>query len=93
MYAPHFAAALVIKSRALRAPLWALLVGAFLADLLWIVLARAGVEPAELSSFFDDWSHSLFSIVVLATVFAVFFWKKGDASLWQYGSLFFPIFC
>ena len=77
MYAPHFAAALAIKSRAPRAPLWALLVGAFLADLVWIVLARAGVEPAQPSSFFDDWSHSLFSIVVLAIVFAGFFWKKG----------------
>jgi hypothetical protein len=77
MYAPHFAAALAIGSRVRRAPLWALLVGAFLPDLVWIVLARIGVEPAQASSFFDDWSHSLFSIAVVAILFAVFFWKLG----------------
>jgi hypothetical protein len=76
MYAPHFAAALAIKSRTPQAPFWALLIGAFLADLVWIVLARLGVEPTQ-PSFFDDWSHSLLSIVVLATLFAIFFWKKG----------------
>jgi hypothetical protein len=57
MYAPHFAAALAIESRVRRAPLWALLVGAFLPDLVWIVFARAGVEPAQPSCFFDDWSQ------------------------------------
>jgi hypothetical protein len=47
MYSPHFAAALAIKSTAPRAPLWALLTGAFLPDMLWIALARLGVEPAQ----------------------------------------------
>ena len=42
MYAPHFAAALAIKSTVPRAPLAALLAGAFLPDLLWIALARIG---------------------------------------------------
>jgi hypothetical protein len=32
MYAPHFAAALAIKGRAREAPLWALLIGAFIPD-------------------------------------------------------------
>jgi len=42
-----------------EAPLWALLIGDFVPDLLWIELARIGVEHAHPSSFFDDWSHSL----------------------------------
>jgi hypothetical protein len=40
MYAPHFAAALAIKGRSPGAPLWALFVGAFIPDLVWIALAR-----------------------------------------------------
>lgn len=79
MYAPHFAAALAIKSRVRRAPLSALLVGAFLPDLVWIVLARAGIEPAQPSNFFDDWSHSFVSILVFATLFALPFWKRGQS--------------
>jgi len=55
MYAPHFAAALAIKSTAPRAPLWALLAGAFLPDVLWIALARIGVDPPQSSRLFDDW--------------------------------------
>ena len=77
MYAPHFAAALAVKSHVRWAPLWALLLGAFLPDLVWIVLARAGLEPAQASTFFDDWSHSLLSIAVMGTLFAFLFWKLG----------------
>ena len=44
MYAPHFAAALAIKGSARVPPLWALLIGAFMLDLLWIALARIGIE-------------------------------------------------
>src|SRR5215831_3204997 len=77
MYAPHFAAALVIRSRVPRAPLWALVTGAFLPDLLWIALARAGIEPAQAADFFDDWSHSLFSVVILASLFAAIFYRAG----------------
>ena len=66
MYAPHFAAVLAIKARVPRAPLSALLIGAFLPDLLWMVLARIGVEPAQFFNFFDDWSHSLLSVLLLA---------------------------
>ncbi len=77
MYAPHFAAALAIKGRTPEAPLWALLIGAFVPDLLWITLARIGIEPAQTSNFFDDWSHSLISVGVWATLYAVLFWPKG----------------
>lgn len=77
MYAPHFAAALAIKSTVPRTSLAALLIGAFLPDVLWIALARSGVEPADAPVFFDDWSHSLVSVVVLATVFAALFLRAG----------------
>ena len=59
MYVAHFAGALAIKSRVPKAPTWALLVGAFIPDFIWIVLANRGIEPTEPSLFFDDWSHSL----------------------------------
>lgn len=77
MYAPHFAAALAIKARTPDAPLWALLIGAFIPDLLWIALARIGVEPAQTSNFFDDWSHSLVSVAILASLFAIAFRRRG----------------
>jgi hypothetical protein len=77
MYAPHFAAALAIKGRSPEAPLWALLVGAFIPDLLWIALARIGIEPAQASNFFDDWSHSLVSVAILASLFASAFLRRG----------------
>jgi len=77
MYAPHFAAALAIKGRSPGAPLWALLIGAFIPDVLWIALARIGIEPAQTSNFFDDWSHSLISVAILATLFASAFLRRG----------------
>jgi hypothetical protein len=89
MYAAHFAAGLAVKGHAPRAPLWALLTAAFLPDLLWIVLARAGVEP-ELPprGFFDDWSHSLLMIVVWSSLFALLFLNNGRraaAAVWVAG--------
>jgi hypothetical protein len=77
MYAPHFAAALAIKGKSPGAPLWALLIGAFIPDLVWMALARLGFEPAQRSNFFDDWSHSLVSVAILATLFALAFLRKG----------------
>jgi hypothetical protein len=77
MYAAHFAAGLAIGARAPRAPIWALLAGCFLPDLIWIVLATSGVEPADSSAFFDDWSHSLVSILVEASLFALIFVRRG----------------
>jgi hypothetical protein len=76
MYAPHFAAALAIKGRTPDAPLWALLIGAFIPELLSIALARIGIEPAQTSNFFDDWSHSLLSVAILASLFALAF-RRG----------------
>jgi len=76
MYAAHFAAALAVKARVPEAPAWALLTAAFVPDLAWIALARLGIEP-ELppKGFFDDWSHSLLMILVLASIFALAFWR------------------
>jgi hypothetical protein len=79
MYAAHFAAALAIKGCAPRAPAWALLTGAFIPDGVWIGLAGAGIEPADASVFFDDWSHSALSILIEASLFALFFYRRGIA--------------
>jgi len=77
MYAPHFAAALAIKGRIPEAPLSALLVAAFVPDLLWVALAWIGIEPAQASNFFDDWSHSLLSVTIFASIFALAFLRRG----------------
>lgn len=81
MYAAHFAAGLAIGARAPRAPIAALLAACFLPDLVWIVLAACGIEPADPRVFFDDWSHSLVSILIEASVFALFFLRRG-AQVW-----------
>jgi hypothetical protein len=77
MYAAHFAAGLAIRSRAPKAPAWILLTGAFVPDFLWIGFAALGLEPAGPRVFFDDWSHSFASIMIEATIFAVFFYRWG----------------
>jgi len=80
MYAAHFAAGLAIGARVRRAPMWALLAGVFLPDVVWIALSAAGVEPAGSPVFFDDWSHSLVSVALEATVFALCFVRGGKAA-------------
>jgi len=89
MYAAHFAAGLAIKGRVPQAPTSALMMGVFLPDLLWVVLARAGIEPEyPPRGFFDDWSHSVLMIVVWSTLFAFFFWKRDHviaAAVWVAG--------
>lgn len=77
MFAAHFAVGLAIGARARRAPMPALLAGAFLPDIVWIGLAAAGVEPFTRSAFFDGWSHSVVSVLVEAAVFALCFAHKG----------------
>src|ERR1043165_3699625 len=77
MYAAHFAAGLAVGAKAPRAPLWVLLAGAFLPDLVWIILSVAGVEPSATSIFFDDWSHSLLSITLQASLLALCFVRAG----------------
>ena len=81
MYAAHFAAGLAIGSRAPRAPIWALLAGCLLPDVVWIVLATSGIEPSGPATLFEDWSHSLVSIFVEASLFALLFIRRG-VSVW-----------
>jgi hypothetical protein len=76
MYAAHLAAGLAVKGHAPKAPAWTLLTAAFLADGVWIALAAAGIEPAY-GVFFDEWSHSLVSILAEATLFALCFYRWG----------------
>lgn len=92
MYAAHFAAALAIKSRAPKAPTWALMIGAFLPDFVWVILGIAGVEPSQGPAFFDDWSHSLAMVSLYAILFAVIFWKKGKAVMFAVGLAVFSHF-
>jgi len=73
MYAGHFAAALALRGRARRVPLVALLFGAFLLDLFWILFGVFHLDNAA----WDDWSHSLVMSVVWATAFAAFLWRLG----------------
>ena len=79
MTAGHFAAALALKARVPKASTSALILGAFIPDFVWIVLCALGVETDGRQPFYDDWSHSLVSIVLYASVFALFFRKQGRA--------------
>ena len=85
MTAAHFAAALAIKSRVPDAPTGALIAGAFVPDFVWIALATAGIEPTKRSVFFDEWSHSLLSVLIFATLYALAFRGRGRsvaAAMW-----------
>lgn len=85
MYAGHFAAGLVIKAHAPRAPTWGLLVGVGLLDLLFGPLVLAGVERVSLTPAFSpgfsldyiDWSHSLATSILWSVAFAALFWRRG----------------
>ena len=80
MYAAHFAAGLAIKGKVQKAPLWPLLVGAFIPDFIWVVLAWRGVELTDPKLFFDDWSHSLVMVLVWASLFAAVFYRRHGAA-------------
>jgi hypothetical protein len=89
MYPAHFAAGLAVKGCVPKAPTWALMTAVFLPDFLWIALARAGIEPEYPPlGFFDDWSHSLLSVVLCSTLFAMAFRGSGRTvaiSIWIAG--------
>jgi hypothetical protein len=77
MFAAHLAAGLAIKSAQPKAPAWALLTGAFLPDLVWIVCSAAGIEFTAPAPLFDGWSHSLLSILAQALLCALLFLRLG----------------
>jgi hypothetical protein len=88
MYAAHFAAGLAVKGRVPKAPTSALMTAVFLPDLIWVALARSGVEPEyPPRGFFDDWSHSALTVVVWSTLFALC-WKRDRVialAVWSAG--------
>jgi membrane-bound metal-dependent hydrolase YbcI (DUF457 family) len=92
MTAGHFAAALAIKSRVPKASTVGLILAAFLPDFIWIILAVAGIEPTRREVYFDDWSHSLFSILVYALLFILLFWKQGRPVAFAMGAAVFSHF-
>lgn len=73
MFAAHFAAGLALKGRAPRAPLIALILGAFVLDGLWVVLSVLRIDRTN----YDDWSHSLVMSILWASLFSALFWKLG----------------
>ncbi len=73
MFAAHFAAGLALKGRAPKAPLPAMLVGAFLLDLFWIAFSVLHLDKTSL----DGWSHSLVMSICWATAFSLLFWRLG----------------
>jgi hypothetical protein len=77
VFAAHLAAGLALKQAAPKAPTWAYLTGAFVPDFAWIALAGLGVEPADAANYFDGWSHSLLSIAIMATAYALSFRSFG----------------
>lgn len=85
MYAGHFAVGLALKAGRPRAPLWGILLGVGLLDLLFGLLVVAGVERVTLTPGVSpgyaldhiDWSHSLATSVAWSAVFGLLFWRMG----------------
>lgn len=85
MYAGHFAAGLALKAKEPRAPMWGVLLGVGLLDLLFgpfvlLGIERARVTPSVPPGFtldYIDWSHSLVMAVVWSGVFALLFVRWG----------------
>jgi hypothetical protein len=87
MYAGHFAAGLVLKTRVPHAPTWGLMAGVGVLDILFgpfvlLGLERVSITPGVSPGFsldYIDWSHSLLMSVVWSAVYAAFFWPRGRA--------------
>lgn len=85
MYAGHFAAGLALKAKEPRAPLWGILLGVGLLDLLFGPFVLAGLErvtvtPGVSPGFsldYIDWSHSLVMSALWSILFAAIFLRWG----------------
>ena len=85
MYAGHFAAGLVLRAKEPEAPLWGILIGVGLLDLLFGPFVLLGIEHVsvtpDVSPGFSldhiDWSHSLLMSVVWSSAYAVLFARRG----------------
>lgn len=85
MYAGHFAAGLALKAKEPKAPMWGILVGVGLLDLLFGPFVLVGIEQATLtpgqSPGFSldhiDWSHSLLMSLLWSLAYAALFLRWG----------------
>lgn len=85
MYAGHFAAGLALKAKEPTAPMWGILIGVGLLDLLFgpfvlLGLERVSVTPGMSPGFrldHIDWSHSLLMSLVWAAFFGALFLRWG----------------
>lgn len=85
MYAGHFAAGIALKASEPKAPMWGLLIGVGLLDLLFgpfvlLGIERASVTPAVPPGFtldFIDWSHSLTMAVVWSALFGLLWIRRS----------------
>lgn len=86
MYAGHFAAGLALKAKEPKAPMWAILVGVGLLDLLFgpfvlLGIERASITPGSAPGFsldHIDWSHSLAMSLVWSALFGACFLRAGS---------------
>jgi hypothetical protein len=85
LYAGHFAAGLALKAKEPRAPMWGILVGVGLLDLLFGPFVLLGIEQASItpgqspgfSLDYIDWSHSLLMSLVWSGLYAALFLRWG----------------
>ena len=85
MYAGHLATGLALKAKEPKAPMWGLLVGVGLLDLLFGPFVLASIErvsitpdiPPGFSLDYIDWSHSLLMSLVWSLVYAALFLRLG----------------
>ena len=85
MYAGHLAAGLALKATTPRAPMWGIIVGVGLLDLLFGPFVLLGIERVTMTPTISpgftldhiDWSHSLVMALVWSSVFGAFFLGRG----------------
>lgn len=92
MIAGHFGFAAAVKSRAPRAPLWALMLASVFMDVVFVPLFVAGIEPITplpgrplgygAGIIHADYTHSLVGALALSVVFGLVcaaFWQRRVA--------------
>lgn len=85
MYAGHLATGLALKAKEPRAPMWGLIAGVGLLDLLFgpfvlLGIERASITPDVSPGFtldYIDWSHSLVMALVWSAAYAMLFLGSG----------------
>lgn len=85
MYAGHLAAGLAIKAKEPEAPMWGILIGVGLLDLLFGPFVLMGLEQVTVTPYvppgftldYIDWSHSLLMSIVWSVLYASLFLRWG----------------